>query len=358
MSEVTTEKAEHRVTYVGMDVHKEQILACAKIPGQSDEEWAFGNNRKALDKFVRSLRKVAIGDILACYEAGPTGYVIQRRLESEGIRCIVVAPSLIPVKPGDRIKTDRRDARKLAQLLRSDTLTEVHPPTPEEEAARSLCRCREDAVEDQRRARQRLSLFVLSRGHKYSDGSHWTLKHESWLDRLKFDVALDQETFAQYLAEVRHRTAHLSELTKMVEALAQTEMYVEKVGWLRCFRGIDTITAMTLLAELFDLRRFKSAPGLMNYLGLVPSESTTGGKEVRGSITKAGNVHVRRLLIEAAWHYRHPPRLSAPLRRRRRGQPEWVIAHADKAQRRLKHLISPLCPWWAPSARQAIYGVW
>jgi len=266
-------------TFVGMDVHKKKIAVALLAPGHRESvTWQLPNEPAAIRRLARRLLRESDGDLFACYEAGPTGYALQRQLRAAGVACQVVAPSLTPVKPGARIKTDRRDARKLAELLRADLLTEVHPPSESDEALRDLCRCREDVREDLTRARHRMSKFLLRRHCYYGAG---------------------------------------------------------KRAWLRCFRGIDTVTAVTLVAELHDFQRFPSPRALMAFLGLVPSEHSSGESQRRGPITKTGNRHVRRLLVEAAWHNRYRPAVGLPLRRRREGQPQRVIDLADRAAGRL-----------------------
>ncbi len=250
--------------------------------------------------------------------------------------CEVVAPSLIPFKPGERIKSDRRDARKLAELLRAGLLTEVHAPTQDEEAVRDLCRCREDAREDLTRVRHRMSKFLLRRGCTYNlTRKAWGRLHRQWLRGLKFERAADQAIFDDYLLAIEQVEERLCSLDARLGSIAEQEPYREPVAWLRCFRGIDTTTALSLVAELHDFRRFTSARALMAYLGLVPSEHSSGEGRRRGAITKTGNRHVRRLLVETAWHYRHRPTVGLTLRRRRHGQPARVIALADRAQQRL-----------------------
>jgi transposase len=261
---------------------------------------------------------------------------VKRSVEAAGpVVCEVVAPSLIPVKPGEKIKTDRRDARKLAELLRADLLTEVRPPTLEEEGVRDLCRCREDAKEDLMRARHRLGKMLLRRGLVYSGGKAWTRPHRKWLRSIEWDNEADQTVFDDYFRAIEHVEERQAALTSKIEELSKQAPYAEPVGWLRCFRGIDTVTAMTIVAELHDFSRFTSPRALMSYLGLVPRESSSGDSTRRGGITKTGNKHVRRILIEAAWHYRHKPAVGAKLRKRREGQPGSVIAIADRAQLRL-----------------------
>ena len=259
-----------------------------------------------------------------------------RELEDAGLECIVVAPALIPVKPGDRIKTDRRDARKLAELLRAGLLTEVHAPTAEQEAVRDLSRAREAVKRDQIRMRHRLSKFLLRRGVRWTRGRKaWTQTHLEWLRGRRLEYAADQAILDDHLLGLEQIESRLTAFDAKLEAVADEAPYREPVGWLRCFRGIDTLTALALVAELHDWRRFASPRALMAYLGLVPSESSSGGKERRGAITRAGNVRLRRLLVEAAWHYRHRPGVSYRLRERRAGQPARVIAIADRAQHRL-----------------------
>jgi transposase len=256
-------------------------------------------------------------------------------MREAGYDCVVVAPSLIPRRPGDRIKTDRRDARKLAELDRAGLLTEVHPPTPEDEAARDLCRAREDTHQDLVRCRHRLSKLLLRRGRQWVEGKKaWGQGHRLWLRSLKFEYSEDQQVIDDYLLGIEQVEGRLTLLDQAIERLSQKDRYREVVGALRCFRGIDTLTAMSLVSELHDFMRFKSARGLMAFLGLVPSEHSSAGKESRGAITKAGNGHVRRLMIEAAWHYRHRPG-TVSLQKRRVGQPRQVIALADRAMQRL-----------------------
>lgn len=323
-------------TYVGMDVHKKDIVVALLLPdSQEPSEWKLRNEPRAVRRLAKRLSREAVGELVCMYEAGPCGYTLQRQLLKEGIGADVVAPSLIPVKPGERIKTDRRDARKLAAAARAQMLTVVRPPTEDEEAVRDLCRCREDGREDLTRARHRLNKMLLRRGFVYRAGKNWTQRHRQWLRSLAFEDLPSRTVFEDYLAAVEYLEERLRELGSRLEEVAQQEPYRERVGWLRCFRGIDTITAMTILAELHDFRRFESPRRLMSYLGLVPSEHSSGERTRRGAITKAGNSHVRRLLVESSWHYRHRPGVSATLRRRREGQPQEILALADRAQRRL-----------------------
>jgi len=329
-------------SYVGLDVHKEWIQV-AMLTGASSqtEEWQVRNDTAGLRRLTKKLATHAGDGLVCCYEAGPCGYGVQRELRKAGIDCKVIAPSLIPVKSGDRIKTDRRDARKLARFLRAGELTEVYPPTTEQEVVRDLCRAREDAKEDLLRCRHRLSKMLLLHGLRYDAGKHaWTLAHRQWLRSLSFENANAQKVFDDRLLAIEHVEQRLQALCERIEEVATKEPYAEVVGYLRCFRGIDTTTAMTIVAELHGILRFETPRQLMAYLGLVPSEHSSAGTRRQGSITKTGNSHVRRVLVEAAWHYRHRPNVGPGLKTRglqsrRRGQPGWVISIADKAQQRL-----------------------
>ena len=323
-------------THVGLDVHKKQITVALLRPGESDPvEWTIANEPRAVRRLARRIERESKGQVTCVYEAGPCGYTLQRQLKGHGFRVQVVAPSLIPRKPGERIKTDRRDARKLGELSRAGLLTEVRPPSVEDEAVRDVCRCREAAVRDLTRARHRLSKLLLRQGTVYRLGRNWTQAHRRWLRGLSFERAASRVVFDDYLLAIEHLEERLRALNGELEAIAQQEPYQKPVGWLRCFRGIDTVSALTIVAELHDFRRFREPRQLMAYLGLVPGESSSGERTRRGGITKAGNCHVRRVLVEAAWHYRHRPAVGRILRRRREGQPARVIALADQAQQRL-----------------------
>ncbi len=324
-------------TNVGMDAHKEKIYAAILLPGAEKAlEESFVNTSEGIRRFVRRLKKRAPGEVVCCYEAGPLGYSLQRTLIALGFQCVVVAPSLIPIKPGARIKTDRRDARKLAELLRGGLLTQVHAPTAEQEAVRDLCRAREAAKEDQKRVRHRISKLLLRRGIRYTVGRKaWTQAHRAWLRSRRLDHPADRAILDDQLLALDQIEGRLGALDAKIEAWAKDPLYAEPVAWLRCFRGIDTLTALSIVTELHDWRRFDSPRRLMAYLGLVPSEHSSGGHERRGALTKAGNQRLRRLVIEAAWHYRHRPAVGYKLKRRREGQPAQVIAVADRAQQRL-----------------------
>ncbi len=359
---------QHGITFVGMDAHKKAINVAVLLPDQREAlEWQVANQPAAIRRLAKRLVREAPGEVRCCYEAGPCGYVLQRQLEAAGgVICEVIAPSLVLIKPGERIKTDRRDARKLAVSLRAGDLTAVHPPTPADEAVRDLCRCREDAREDLTRARQRLGKFLLRRGRVYTLGKRaWGHLHRQWLKGLEFEHRADQVTFEDYLGAIELLEERLRGLEQRLEAIAEQDPYREPVGWLRCFHGIETVTAIAVVAELHDFRRFETARALMAYLGLVPSEYSSGERQRRGAITKAGNVHVRRLMIEAAWHYRHRPRVGEGLRRRRQGQSSAIIAIADRAQHRLSRRFRHLTEQGKPFnkavvavARELVGFVW
>ena len=270
-----------------------------------------------------------------CYEAGPCGFELQRYLRQHHIACDVIAPALVPRRVGDRVKTDRRDARRLAILYRAGALTFVHVPTEEEEAARDLLRCREDIRADLLRARHRLSKFLLRHGRRFDATRAWTRKHDTWLRGQQWPFRALGHTHTAYLRAVDEAVARLHVVETDLQELLELETLRARVVRLRCFRGIDTLTALTIAAELGDPRRFPTAPSLMAFVGLVPSEHSSGTKRARGGITKTGNAHIRRVLVQAAWHYRHRPCLGRTLRMRQRDAPADAVDIAWAAQRRL-----------------------
>jgi transposase len=323
-------------TFIALDAHKkEHKVAMILNNGATLEQWTIRNTDREIKRMVRQVRSKSDGPILVCYEAGVCGFALRRKMATDGVDCQVIAPSLIPVKPGERVKTDRRDAAKLVKLLRAGMLTEVHPPNPQEESARDLCRCRQAAQEDLGRIRHQILKFLLRRGFHYSDGSHWTQKHLQWLKGIRLAEPIDQIVLAEYVSELQHQLARVEQLTQLVEDVSRQAPYATPVGWLRCFCGIDTITALTLVSELFSFERFASPRQLMSYLGLTPSERSSGETEKKGGISKAGNRRVRRVLIEAAWHQRHRPVPSHALKQRRQGQAAEVIAIAERCHKRL-----------------------
>ena len=261
---------------------------------------------------------------------------LQRALTTRGTPCEVIAPALIPRRAGDRIKTDRRDAGQLAVLYRAGALTPIHIPTEEEEAARDLLRCREDIKADLLRARHRLAKFLLRHGRRFTGTKKaWSKRHDTWLRGQTWPLPALEHTHCACLRAVDEALARLHSVEEDLRTLLGLEPLRPRVERLRCFRGMDDLTALTIAAEVGDPRRFASAPRAMAFVGLVPSEHSSGMKRARGTITKAGNAHLRRVLVEAAWHYRHRPFVGAALRRRQQGAPAPIVAQAWTAQQRL-----------------------
>jgi transposase len=285
---------------------------------------------------------LAQGPARACYEAGPLGYAPQRQLEAWGLPCEVIAPSLIPRRPGQRIKTDTRDAKKLVGLYRAGELTAIRIPTPAEEDVRELVRCREACGTDALRAQQRLRQFLLRRGLRAPDGPAGSQAWWAWVQALRLPDPAAQRTLDEYCLAATTLRARWKALDPEVAALASRDPWVAPVARLRCLRGIDTVTAVTVLLEVFDFRRFGTPRPFMSFVGLVPREHSSGGKEARGGITKTGNAHLRRVLIEAAWHDQHRPRPSKAIHARRAGQPPAVVALAEQAEQRLHRRFSRL----------------
>ncbi len=331
-------------TYVAMDDSKRVIVAGILRPGDTEPDVRqIPNDPRLIRRLFERLTRE--GPVRACYEAGPVGYALYRQLTALGVPCQVMAPALTPRKPGERIKTNRRDAAKLVRLFRAGELTPIRVPDEAQEAVRDLLRCREDVQEDVLRGRHRLLKFLLRHGRIYTAGKHWGTRHWTWLHGQQFDDPVLVRTFQEYLATVEQLLSRVADLELELATLAQQAPYREPVGWLRCFRGIDTLSAMTLLIEIGDFQRFRSPRELMASVGLVPSEYSTGERQWRGSITKAGNRHARRILVEAAWHYRHAPHVGRSLAARSLGQPPAVRTQAWKAQHRLRrryhHLVAP-----------------
>jgi transposase len=321
---------------VGMDVHKESISLSVLVGdrGEARPTVKIRNDTLELKRLFGRLKKE--GEIRACYEAGSCGYEVHRVLAAMKVPCDVIAPSLIPVRAGDRVKTDRRDAEKLARLYRAGELTSIRIPSEAEEALRDLVRCREDVREDVLRERDRLLKFLLRHGHTFSGGQkNWSMAHWAWLRKQTFENATAQTVFTEYLARLDGTLTRLKALDQDLAAAAEQEPFKTPVAKLRCLRGIDTLSAIILVAEICDFQRFEHPDQFMAFVGLVPSERSSGGKERRGSITKTGNGHARRVLVEAAWHYRRPPRQSGTIKKRWEGQDARVVAHAWKAQERL-----------------------
>lgn len=319
-------------TLVGLDVHAAKIVA-AVLDAESGELRTFRMDGDAgqAAAFCAGLPR----PVRAAYEAGPTGYGLARELAKRGVECVVAAPSKIPRASGDRVKTDRRDAELLARLLLAGRLHAVRVPGPEEEALRDLVRAREAVRVDLMRCRHRLSKLLLRHGIRFDDGPAWTQRHRDWLARVTLEWPAAQATLLDYQGAIDALGHRRDALEREIVARLPGCPWQPQVGRLRCLRGVDTLTAVGLCAEIGDFERFARAEQLMSYLGLVPSEHTTGQQRRQGSITKTGSGHARRLLIEAAWHYRPRPRIGKTLTDRQQGQPPEAIAIAWSAQQRL-----------------------
>jgi transposase len=327
---------EHNIIYVGLDVHKDTIAVAVAEGGDRSEVRDYGkiaNTPAALKALCIKLARNG-GKLRFCYEAGPCGYGIQRQLSAAGHECVVVAPSLIPRKPGDRIKTDRRDAINLAKLHRAGELTSVWIPDPSHEAIRDLVRARLAAVRVLRQARQQLSGFLLRHGHHYNRPA-WTLMHRRWLAGLKFEQAAHYIVLEDCIAAVEAATARRDRLEAHIEAALEGWSLAPVVKALQSLRGLALVAAATLVAELGDITRFANPRQFMAYLGLVPSEHSSGEARRQGGITKAGNGAARRMLIEAAWSYRFPARISRDLLLRQESLAKPIRDIAWKAQERL-----------------------
>lgn len=320
--------------HLGMDVSRDSISAAILHP---DKDVAHVEKIFADEPSVRKLIK-RIGktsSIFACYEAGPTGYDLYRLLSQMGVRCEVIAPSLVPKGRGDRVKTDKRDARRLAGLHRAGELTAIAVPSPKEEAVRDLCRTRGDMVQDLTRARNRLTKFLLRHSLVYRGGSNWTMAHESWLSKIHFEDKALACTFSHYRAAVKLRDSSLAAIDADLRTHLCSDPFSEAVIRLGAYRGVTHLGALCLGAEVFDWRRFPKARQFMSFTGLTCSENSTGLSEHRGEITKAGNAHIRGQLCEAAWAYQFHPRIGATLKRRQEGVGPETIARSWVAQTRL-----------------------
>jgi transposase len=328
-----------KIRFIGLDVHADTIaVAVAEPNGEVRSMGAIPNRLESIRKLIAKLGPVQ--HLKACYEAGPTGYVLYWQLTALGVACQVIAPTLIPTKAGDRVKTNRRDAEKLAHCYRAGDLTPVWIPDAAHEAIRDLVRTREDARQDQQRARQRLGKFLLRHGWKPPQDikKNWTNKHMDWVKRqVRFDQPALQAAFFDYVHEVEHATDRIQRLeTAIDQAIAAAPAEIQEVVQaLQALRGVAKIAAVSIVAELGSLSRFSNPRQLMSYSGLVSSEYSSGNRIQRGGITKTGNAHLRRVIVEAAWAYQHKPWIGGWLAKRQQGLDEETKAIAWKAQWRL-----------------------
>jgi transposase len=323
--------------YVGLDTSKRTISVALAAAGRDGEVRFFGDIDSTPEAVEHLVRKLAQRHrrLVFAYEAGPTGYGLQRQIMALGHDCAVVAPSLIPKRPGERVKTNRRDALTLAKLHRAGELTPVWVPDPSHEAMRELVRAREAAMEERRRTRQHLQSFLLRHGRVFPGRGAWTKAHTRWLCELRFEHPAQHLVLAEYRQAILDAEVRLERLTEQVTERVPAWSMAPVIAAYQALRGVSFLTAVTFVAEIGDVRRFDSPRQLMAYLGLVPSESSTGERVRRGGITKAGNGRARRVLIEGAWTYRFPARMSRPLQERQNGLPKAVCDIAWKAQLRL-----------------------
>lgn len=332
--------------FVGLDVHAKTISVAVAEEGREEARF-LTSTPSDLRRPLKVLDRLGSRESLHCaYEAGPTGYGLQRELSKAGIRCDVIAPSKMPKATGDRVKTDRKDAIRLAHFLRSGDLVAIHVPDEACEAMRDLLRSREDAKRAQLRARHQLSKFLLRHGRRWTK-SNWTKAHMEWIEQQSFDHPAQNRVLQECLHSVNECTARISRFDKLLAELVPKTEQAELIAALQAFRGIQLLTAASIAFELGDVRRFSSPKKLMSYIGLTPSEDSSGDRVRRGSITKAGNSGLRRLLIESAWSYRHTPREAYRLKKRAEGVAPGVRKIAFDAQVRLhgryKRLLARNC---------------
>ena len=327
-----------KLRFLGLDVHAETIAAAIAEPdGEMRSLGTICNREDSIRKFIKKLGSPE--QLRACYEAGPTGFVLYWQLAQLGVECTVVAPTLVPKKPGDRVKTDRRDALKLARSHRNADLTAVWVPDESSEALRDLVRQREAAKQDQLRARHRLTKFLLRTGQRAPIGlKAWTERYIRWLAQIRYTQLAQEVTRLDCMNEVEHMSARVKRLEESIlEVVKQAPQAMQElIRGLQALRGIAHISAVTIASELGNVSsRFESARKLMGYSGAFPSEDSSGKRIRKGAITKAGNAHLRRIVMESAWCYRHPPRVGEKLRKRHQGIPAEIIEIAWKAQNRL-----------------------
>lgn len=337
-----------RKLYIGLDVHKEQTVVAILEDARDAEPRQYGSINTAQHALERAMRRIAkaqnrkLGDLHVCYEASGCGFWIARRLLQMGVRCDVIAPSLIPTRSGDRVKTDKRDAAKLARMLRSNDLVAVHIPDSVDEAIRDLCRARTDAVDDLRRAKTRLLALLRRLGYHYDGKTHWTPSHQNYLRGLKLPDAAHNRVLEDCIATIDFHEARIARLEDEMLQLLTNWQRKPLVEALMAFKGFKLVAAMVTVSEIGAFSRFEHPKKLMAFLGLVPSENSSGKSRKQGGISKCGNPHARWLLVEQATHYRVPPKISPQLSERQRHTPRWIKELSWKTQTRLSHRFTLL----------------
>lgn len=303
-----------KLAYIGIDYHSETTSMAVILDGQKSiyDSIRMRNNDKIILKYLRKLSSDF--DLKACYEASCNGYTFQRKMAKWGFHCDIIAPSLIPKKAGDRRKNDFRDARNLAELYANGRLTVVHPPTEEQESIRSIIRCRISLKESEKKVKLQINSFILYHGFKWSQ-TKWTLKHRTWLSTLRLRDDYSQRVLGEYLGHLDYLSSRVSNLDQTIGEIAKSELYESSVKKLKSFKGIDTLSAMILIAEITDFRRFPNPGSLMAFLGLIPSEDSSGDKQKGGSITKAGNHRCRTQLIESVQHLMKKPTIGYKMKK-------------------------------------------
>lgn len=326
--------------FVGLDVHRDTISIAVAEPEMGEPEFVgrIANTPEAVSRWLRRAETTQRGlsEVLMCYEAGPCGYTLYRQLAEQGLHCEVIAPGLIPRRPSDRVKTDRRDASQLARLLRAGELTPIWVPTPEEEAFRSVLRAREQAVTDRARARQQLGKLLLCCGVQPPAGvKPWTQRHARWLNGLPWSNLSYEMVFREHCYHLQESMARVARHDAYITQAVASSPWRAAIAALACLRGVEILTAATVCYEIGAIARFVRPTELMSYTGLVPGEDSSGSTQRHLGITKAGNRHLRRVLVEAAWHYRWPARVGPTLQQRLHGQPGEVAEISWRAQTRL-----------------------
>jgi transposase len=347
----------NNIVWVGMDTDtKKNQIALYRGWETEAEEFEAGMDGRGIKRLIERFKREE-GEVRCVYEAGPCGYQLYRKMREAGIHCDVIAPSLTPRKPGNRVKTNRRDARNLGRLYRAGELTVIAVPNEQQEAVRDLTRAREDVREELTRRQHRLNRFVHRYGYHYAEGERWTKKHWAWIRKIRFEDANLQVILDESIRAVEQSVEQLKTYDAKIGENAAKPEYASRVARYQTLRGVKTVTAMTLVTEVWDMRQYGTAPQFMASTGLVPSEHSTGEHERRGRITKAGNAHLRRVLVEAAWHYRHRPIAGPSIKKRRQQQLEAVVTIAERADQRLNRKFRRLVDRYNKKSAIAVVAV-